>query len=390
MVSPLADAVTTKPSRFQRLVLPGFAFKAVVIGGGYATGRELAEYFMPSGPWGGLAGMLLATAIWSVLCVTTFLFARSTASQDYRTFFANLLGPFAVLFELLYFLFVVFILAVFGAAAGAIGAALFDWPKLYGTLCLMAGIVYCTTFGNLSVERLFKGVSILLYVTYALFMILALTKFGGKIMSSFMAAHAPHQWAAGGITYAAYNVIGAIVILPVTRHMQSSRDALLAGLLAGPLAMLPALAFFVCMCAFYPQIADQPLPSDYMLQQMGLPVFHIAFQVMIFAALLESGTGSVHAINERIARAYRGTGTLRELPNSARLAIAALVLIVSIFIADRFGLVTLIAKGYRMLALATLVLYVSPLMTYGVWRLWKGRALKLAKTKPSPSLLEIP
>ena len=28
---------------FQRFLLPGFAFKAVVIGGGYATGRELAE-----------------------------------------------------------------------------------------------------------------------------------------------------------------------------------------------------------------------------------------------------------------------------------------------------------------------------------------------------------
>ena len=48
-------------SRFQRFLLPGFAFKAVVIGGGYATGRELAEFFMPSGPWGGVAAMSGAT-----------------------------------------------------------------------------------------------------------------------------------------------------------------------------------------------------------------------------------------------------------------------------------------------------------------------------------------
>ena len=47
-------------SRFQRFLLPGFAFKAVVIGGGYATGRELAEFFLPSGPWGGIAAMVLA------------------------------------------------------------------------------------------------------------------------------------------------------------------------------------------------------------------------------------------------------------------------------------------------------------------------------------------
>ena len=42
---------------FQRFLLPGLAFKAVVIGGGYATGRELAEFFMPSGPWGGMAAI---------------------------------------------------------------------------------------------------------------------------------------------------------------------------------------------------------------------------------------------------------------------------------------------------------------------------------------------
>lgn len=40
-------------SWFQRVLLPGFAFKAVIIGGGYATGRELVEFFFPSGPWGG-------------------------------------------------------------------------------------------------------------------------------------------------------------------------------------------------------------------------------------------------------------------------------------------------------------------------------------------------
>ena len=45
-----------RPAWFQRFLLPGLAFKAVVIGGGYATGRELAEFFLPSGPWGGIAG----------------------------------------------------------------------------------------------------------------------------------------------------------------------------------------------------------------------------------------------------------------------------------------------------------------------------------------------
>jgi len=46
------------PGRFKRWILPGLGVKAVVIGGGYATGRELAEFFLSAGPWGGLYAIL--------------------------------------------------------------------------------------------------------------------------------------------------------------------------------------------------------------------------------------------------------------------------------------------------------------------------------------------
>ena len=143
-------------SRFQRWILPGLAFKAAVIGGGYATGRELAEYFIPSGPQGGVLAILVAMFAWSALCALTFALAHATRSYDYRSFFATLLGPFAIVFELAYLVFMVLILAVFGAAAGAIGQAVFGWPTLVGTLVLMLAIGAFTAFGNHSVERLFK------------------------------------------------------------------------------------------------------------------------------------------------------------------------------------------------------------------------------------------
>ena len=78
-------------SAFRRFVLPGFAFKAVVIGGGYATGRELAEYFLGNGPASGVLGMLISMLCWSVLCACTFLFAFVTYSHDFGAFFRSLL-----------------------------------------------------------------------------------------------------------------------------------------------------------------------------------------------------------------------------------------------------------------------------------------------------------
>ena len=66
---------------------------------------------------------------------------------------------------------------------------------------------------------------------------------------------------------------------------------------------------------------------------------------MIFSALLESGTTSVHAINEQIDHAWAArTGVA--LTHRQRFAIAVIVLVICMFFATRFGLVALIATGY--------------------------------------------
>ena len=358
-------------SWFRRYLLPGFAFKAVVIGGGYATGRELAVFFLPSGPLGGVLGMLLAMLVWSGVCAATFAFAQATAAYDYRRFFRELLGPGWVVYEIAYLLFLVLVLAVFGAAAGAIGAAMLGWPPLAGTLCLMIGIAGFVAFGNESVEQLFKWVTFFLYGVYAVFVVLALTTFGDRVAANFAAPAASDGWVIGGLTYAGYNIVGAVIILPALRHLTSRRDAVIAGLAAGPLAMLPAVLFFVCMVAFYPAIGKATQPSDFLLQRLGLPWFHALFQLMLFLALLESGSGIVHAINERVASSFAAGG--RTLSTPMRLAVASALLVGSIFLADRYGMVALIASGYRLLALVFLVVYVLPLLTLGVWRLVQAK-----------------
>ena len=358
------------PSAFQRFVLPGLAFKAVVIGGGYATGREIAEFFIPAGPWGGIAAMAVATLVWSLVCALTFVFARRLRERDYRSFFRALLGGAWPVFEIAYVLFVVLILAVFGAAAGAIGAALFGAPPIVGTLCLMVGVALGTAFGNKSVERVFTWVSVLLYGVYAAFVVFALSSFGGRISQTFATGGWNDGWLSGGLTYAGYNIVGAVVILPVTRHLLSDRDAVVAGITAGPLAMLPAFLFFICMCAFVPAIAGEALPSDYLLARLDQPWFRYLFQAMIFAALLESGTGAVHAVNERISTAWQAR-TREPLSARARGALALALLAICMLLADRFGIVALIANGYRALAYVLIAVYVVPLLTIGVWRLRK-------------------
>jgi uncharacterized membrane protein YkvI len=358
-------------SGLNRYILPGLAFKAVVIGGGYATGRELVEFFMPAGPVGGLAGMLLAMAIWSVICALTFLFAFRIGATDYQSFFQGLLGRWGFLFEILYFAYLILVLSVFGSAAGAIGHALLNLPDIVGTLALIAAVLLVCSAGQSAAEAVFKYVSVLLYSVYAIFLTLSLWSFTPRIVSAFHQPIPTTGWFAGGVTYASYNVLGAVLILPVLRHLRTPRDAVVSGLLAGPLAMIPAIVFFVCLTAFYPQVLSQPLPSDYVLVALGQPFFHVAFQLMVFFALLECSVGFVQAFNARIDihNARRG----RKTPRTVRVLVPAVITFGSVFIASSVGLVALIAQGYRAMAYAALLIFIVPLFTLGIWRLIQQR-----------------
>jgi len=59
----------------------------------------------------------------------------------------------------------------------------------------------------------------------------------------------------------------------------------------------------------------------------------------------------------------------KPLSHAQRLGIAVVVLAFCMFLASRFGLVELIATGYRALAYILLATFILPLVTVGVWKL---------------------
>jgi uncharacterized membrane protein YkvI len=79
----------------------------------------------------------------------------------------------------------------------------------------------------------------------------------------------------------------------------------------------------------------------------------------------------VHAVNQRLAGVLGTRG--RSLSTRGRLLLSAGVLLLSVFVAAQFGLVTLIARGYRLLALLLIAVYVLPLLARGLWSAYRLR-----------------
>ena len=356
----------TSASAFRRYLLPGFVFQSVVIAGGYGTGRELVEFFLSLGPMGGLLALGTSTVVFSGVAMATFEFARLNRCFDYRHFFKKLLGPGWVLFEVSYLALMVIVLAVVAAASGAILEETFGLGYWTGVAAVMITVGVLAFGGSGVIERVFSAWSFVLYGVYVVFFAWCFQRFGGDMVSNLTSVPAGSRWAWEGVRYAGYNLAIIPATFSVLRSHTSRKDALVAGALTGPIAMIPALLFTLAMVGEYPAVLSERVPSNQILQVLGSRAFQVTFQVVLFGTLIETGTGLIHAVNERIA------GFLDDrqqgMPSWVRPTVAVVFLALGTFIA-RFGLVDLIAKGYGTLTLVFIAVYVVPVLTLGVWRI---------------------
>ena len=351
---------------FRRYLLPAFVFQSVVIGGAYGTGRELVEFFLSQGPIGGLLGIGVSMAVFSAVAMVTYELARMWQAFDYRHFFKGLLGPAWWLFEVCYVLLILIILAVVAAAAGSILEETFALPYWVGVVTVVVAVGALVFGGNDAIERFFSAWSLLLYGMYVVFFVWCFRSFGPAIAENFGAEPAGTGWAWAGIRYAGYNLAVVAPVLATLRLHEHRRETFVAGALSGPVAMLPALLFHIAAVGQYPEILTAAVPANELLEVLGSRGFQVAFQVVLFGTLLETGAGLIHAFNERIS-GIRGEGDA-PLATWIRPAVAVGLLGFAALL-SRCGLIDLIAAGYGTLTLGFIAVYVVPVLTLGVWKL---------------------
>lgn len=363
---------------FQKYFLPGFIFQSVIIAGGYGTGREIVEYFLRFGPLGGLLGMLVTTALWSLLLALIFEFARIFRAFDYRTFFRALLGRYWFLFEIVYLLYLLIVLAVIGSAAGILLRDNFGLPYLSGVIVMFVVVGYLTFRGSRLIERFLSFWSFLLYGVYAALLIAALVKFGPDIQDQLRQGVVRNGWPMGAVKYAVYNLGNIAAVFFCLHHIESRKEAVTAGLLAGLIGILPGCLFYISVCGLHPAILTEEIPAVFLLQKAGVSVILIAFQIILFGTLIESGTAFIHSVNERIHSVLRTRGKSMRAWHRSAVAVGMLLVAVSF---STVGIIGLIAGGYGAASWAFLAIFILPLLMTGFVKIRNASGSQVAPGK---------
>lgn len=354
--------------RFIRLLIPGLVIQAVLVGGGYSTGRELVEFFLVSGPATALAGMIATAVVFSLGAMLSFELARRYEAFDYRSFCRVYMGRAWVLFEWGYIAILVLVLSVISAAAGQLLAGMTGTPEFLDSVLFTGGVGLIVFFGSTFIERVISAWSVIFYIVYGSMFVMVVHQFGGRLATAVAATPLDITQALSDCaSYTGYNIAVLPVLMFVARNFRTRREALVSGALAGPLILLPGFAFLLALAAFYPAILDSPLPVTALLENLGSPVLSMLAQIVILGALLKTGVGLLHGLNERFARSFIERGVA--MPRGARPAIAIGLMVVAVYLAASLGIVELIARGYRYSSYYFMAVFVLPLATRGLWML---------------------
>jgi uncharacterized membrane protein YkvI len=357
-------------------VMPGLVFQGVLIGGGYGTGREIVEYFMRFGPLGGILGMFFVTLpLWMVILAVTFEFARRFETYDYRSLLMHLLGRFWITFELFYITLLVIVLAVVGSAAGVLLRDFLGIPYLIGVVLMLAAVGFLTFKGSGLIERSFSAWSIFIYLVFLAFLVVSALRFGDGIGANLAGGETLPGWTLSGFKYGLYNMCVIPAILFCVRHIETRRQAVSAGVIAAVIGLLPAFLFYLAMLGQYPDVVTQEIPAVYVLDRARVPALMVAFVIMLFGTLVQTGTGFIHGVNERIQHTLAARG--REFPDWQRPVIAIALLVLSLGLA-RFGIIALVARGYGLISWGIFAIYFVPLVTVGL-----SKIIRRVDTHPS-------
>jgi uncharacterized membrane protein YkvI len=354
--------------KFGKLLLPGIILQSVLIGGGFATGREIVEYGGRFGSSGWISGLAIFFGF-SILASLTFEACRQWKVYDYKSLLKKLIGRGWIAYEFSYLLLGILIIAVMASAAGEILNATLGFNVWIGIILIIVIVGFLNYMGENFIARMKTIGTVALFGAYTVFGILVFNSRSSQIFETFLHSNSndPSEspgvlfliWT--GITYVGYNLAVYPATLFTIKQLKSKKESLIAGIIAGLLMTIPWFLTYVAIMAYYPsqEVLGAAVPWLIMLKPFGSNLI-IIFGIVVGWTLIETATGIIHAFIGRIDVDVFQKSQIH-LTGQRKALISFIALIAAMLLAQ-VGIIDLIAKGYSFMAYAMILFYGVPLL----------------------------
>jgi uncharacterized membrane protein YkvI len=365
-------------SRFAVYLLPAIISQSLIMGGGYATGREIVQWAARFGPPGWI-GVLVIFVGFSLMSIFAFEIARLGKAYDYKAWARQLVGPLWPVYDFLALSMMLLIIAVMSAAMGSILQQTIGLPSRVGVLIAVIFVGFLAFKGS-AVLELFKTIgSVALYAAYIGFAIVVLTAVPAPAAAAAAATEpvTTAQILISAMQYVGYNLATFPAVLFCLHRQTRRSETVASGLLSGLAMTVPFALTFVCLMRFWPNdgIFGAEVPWLVMLDTAtgGSRFWIVVFGIVVGWTLLETAVGGIHALVDRVEHNIDDLPRFMrpksgELTPALRAGSSIFVLLLAMGLSG-FGIIDLVAKGYGFLSWGFILFMGLPLLVVGSYRM---------------------
>ncbi len=376
-----------------------FVWFTTHFGGGFASGRQLVDFFVGYG-WYAVLMPFIAVGVQAIVFYFAWKYAVEKELYDYKSWTLSFYQPaeklFSHLFEIMYLLVLLTATAVAFATGGATISTVLGTPYLLNTFIIAGAMLLLTIFGAHVVRKAAKYVAytiilglLVIYIPNVATSWSRIWENVGSLQSG--ALENPGNfgnalWSA--ILYAAFQACALGAYLAHSDALKNKgevKKAAVGGFLLNyGLLMLATLGI---MIYYTDGILAEAVPALFIVQNgVGASWMVPMISVLIVLGAVSTGVNFIYGMTNRIVT-WLGRKD-QEPANQSTLRIRS-VISSSIYVAltwsiAQFGLIPLVARGYGFLGYVGIVVIIIPVLVKGL-KGWNSEPETVGKEVPVES-----
>lgn len=315
------------------------AFVGVIVGAGFASGRELLLMFVDFGVWG-LLGAVVSASLFIFLGMALAGMGSRLRASSHKDVVNALCGRYLGAFvDLMITFFMFAVTVVMLAGGGALLEQQFGIPALFGSLAVTVIVVAIVCLDVQKVIGMIGAATPLLILTAVAVALYGVATRGlsfGELdqLASQQDAGASH-WLLGALLYVSYNIVAGVPFLSIMGGTaKTEKHAIWGGIFGGALLGVLMLVMSLGLLSRLESVADLPMPMLSIATEIS-PVLGLVMAVVIFLMILNTAVGTLYSFSARLLPA--GTRTFR-IGSAAAGALA--------FVGSLVGFVSLVGQVY--------------------------------------------
>lgn len=315
------------------------AFVGVIVGAGFASGRELLLMFVDFGVWG-LLGAVVSASLFIFLGMALAGMGSRLRASSHKDVVNALCGRYLGAFvDLMITFFMFAVTVVMLAGGGALLEQQFGIPALFGSLAVTVIVVAIVCLDVQKVIGMIGAATPLLILTAVAVALYGVATRGlsfGELdqLASQQDAGASH-WLLGALLYVSYNIVAGVPFLSIMGGTaKTEKHAIWGGIFGGALLGVLMLVMSLGLLSRLDSVADLPMPMLSIATEIS-PVLGLVMAVVIFLMILNTAVGTLYSFAARLLPA--GTRTFR-IGSAAAGALA--------FVGSLVGFVSLVGQVY--------------------------------------------